>query len=65
MDDLRCHRWCRRLAGVGEMDVTVPFKALKITNCARYLVMNTTKEALPNAPSYVFDKTEGAGYILS
>lgn len=47
------------------MDVTVPFKALKITNCARYLVMNTTKEALPNAPSYVFDKTEGAGYILS
>lgn len=25
----------------------------------RYLVMNTIKEALQNAPSYVFDKTKG------
>jgi sporulation protein YlmC with PRC-barrel domain len=49
------------LLGVGEKDVAVPFKALKVTEKAgdRYLVMNTTKEALQNAPSYVFDKTKG------
>jgi sporulation protein YlmC with PRC-barrel domain len=47
--------------GVGEKDVAVPFKALKVAekNGERYLVMNTTKEALQSAPGYVFDKTKG------
>jgi len=47
--------------GVGEKDVAVPFKALKIAekNGDRYLVMNTTKEALQSAPGYTFDKNKG------
>jgi sporulation protein YlmC with PRC-barrel domain len=47
--------------GVGEKDVAVPFNALKIAekNGDRYLVMNTTKEALQSAPGYTFDKTKG------
>jgi hypothetical protein len=45
--------------GVGEKNVAVPFNALKLTdkNGKRYLVMNTTKEALNNAPGYTFDRT--------
>jgi sporulation protein YlmC with PRC-barrel domain len=47
--------------GVGEKDVAVPFKALKVAekNGDRYLVMNTTKEALQSAPGYTFDKSKG------
>jgi sporulation protein YlmC with PRC-barrel domain len=47
--------------GVGEKDVAVPFNALKVAekDGERYLVMNTTKEALQSAPGYVFDKEKG------
>jgi sporulation protein YlmC with PRC-barrel domain len=47
--------------GVGEKDVAVPFNALKVTekDNDRYLVMNTTKEALESAPGYVFDREKG------
>ena len=47
--------------GVGEKDVAVPFNALKVAekDGDRYLVMNTTKEALEKAPGYTFDKTKG------
>ena len=47
--------------GVGEKDVAVPFTALKVAekNGDRYLMMNTTKEALQSAPGYTFDKTKG------
>jgi sporulation protein YlmC with PRC-barrel domain len=47
--------------GVGEKDVAVPFNALKVAekNGDRYLVMNTSKEALQSAPGYTFDKTKG------
>jgi sporulation protein YlmC with PRC-barrel domain len=45
--------------GAGEKNVAVPFNALKLTdkNGKRYLVMNTTKEALKSAPGYTFDRT--------
>ncbi len=45
--------------GVGEKNVSVPFNSLKLAdkNGKRYLVMNTTKEALKNAPGYTFDRT--------
>jgi sporulation protein YlmC with PRC-barrel domain len=45
--------------GAGEKNVAVPFNSLKLTdkNGKRYLVMNTTKEALKNAPGYTFDRT--------
>jgi sporulation protein YlmC with PRC-barrel domain len=47
--------------GVGEKDVAVPFNALKVAekNDDRYLVMNTTKEALEKAPAYAFDDSKG------
>jgi sporulation protein YlmC with PRC-barrel domain len=47
--------------GLGEKDVAVPFNALKVAekNGDRYLVMNTTKEALQNAPGYVYDESKG------
>jgi sporulation protein YlmC with PRC-barrel domain len=47
--------------GVGEKDVAVPFNALKVAekNGDRYLVINTTKEALESAPGYTFDSTKG------
>jgi sporulation protein YlmC with PRC-barrel domain len=47
--------------GAGEKDVAVPFKALKLTekDNDRYLVMNTTKEALEKAPGYVYDSGKG------
>jgi sporulation protein YlmC with PRC-barrel domain len=45
--------------GAGEKNVAVPFNSLKLTdkNGKRYLVMNTTKEALEKAPGYTFDRT--------
>lgn len=45
--------------GAGEKNVAVPFNALKLTekNGKRYLVMDTTKEALNNAPGYTFDRS--------
>jgi sporulation protein YlmC with PRC-barrel domain len=45
--------------GAGEKNVAVPFNALKLTekNGKRYLVMDTTKEALEKAPGYTFDRT--------
>ncbi len=44
--------------GAGEKNVAVPFTALKLSekNGKRYLVMDTTKEALNNAPGYTFDR---------
>ena len=45
--------------GVGEKNVAVPFNALKLTDKSgkRYLVLNTTKEALKSAPGYTFDRS--------
>ena len=45
--------------GAGEKKVAIPFTALKLTekNGKRYLVMDTTKEALNKAPGYTFDRT--------
>ena len=47
--------------GIGEKDVAVPFNALKVAekDGDRYLVMNTSKEALETAPGYVYDKAKG------
>jgi putative membrane protein len=44
--------------GVGEKDVAVPFKSLKVSEKGgdRYLVINATKEALEKAPGYVYDQ---------
>ncbi len=43
--------------GVGEKNVAVPFSALKVAekDGSRYLVLETTKEALQTAPGYVYD----------
>jgi sporulation protein YlmC with PRC-barrel domain len=43
--------------GAGEKNVAVPFAELKLKekNGQRYLVMNTTKEALESAPRYTYD----------
>jgi sporulation protein YlmC with PRC-barrel domain len=45
--------------GAGEKNVAVPFNALKLTDKGgkRYLVMDTTKEALEKAPGYTFDRS--------
>ena len=45
------------LLGVGEKNIAVPFSALKVTDKdgSRYLVLQTTKEALQTAPGYVYD----------
>ena len=45
------------LLGIGEKSVAVPFSSLKVAekNGSRYLVIETTKEALESAPGYVFD----------
>jgi sporulation protein YlmC with PRC-barrel domain len=45
--------------GAGEKNVAIPFTVLKLTdkNGKRYLVMDTTKEALNKAPGYTFDRT--------
>jgi putative membrane protein len=47
--------------GLGGKYVAVPFNALQVTekNGKRYLVMDTTKEALTSAPGYQYDKTTG------
>jgi hypothetical protein len=47
--------------GIGEKDVAVPFNAIHVTekNGQRYLVMDTTKEALQSAPSYTYDRSKG------
>jgi hypothetical protein len=44
--------------GMGEKDVAVPFTAIRVTekDGKRYLVMDTTKEALQNAKGYTYDK---------
>lgn len=43
--------------GVGEKNVAVPFSSLKVAekNGSRYLVLETTKEALQGAPGYIYD----------
>ena len=43
--------------GVGKKNVAVPFSSLKVAekNGSRYLVLETTKEALQSAPGYVYD----------
>ena len=47
--------------GLGAKYVSVPFNALQMTekNDKRYLVMDTTKDALTSAPGYQYDKTTG------
>jgi sporulation protein YlmC with PRC-barrel domain len=47
--------------GIGEKDVAVPFNALKVAEKGgdRYLVINTSKEALEKAPGYIYDETKG------
>jgi putative membrane protein len=47
--------------GLGGKYVSVPFNALQVTekNGKRYLVMDTTKEALTSAPGYRYDSTTG------
>jgi sporulation protein YlmC with PRC-barrel domain len=48
--------------GLGEKDVAVPFSAIQVTekNGDRYLVMETTKEALQAATGYTYDHTKRA-----
>ena len=46
--------------GMGEKDVIVPFNAVQFKtkdNNKWYPVMNTTKDALKNAPGYQYDNT--------
>src|ERR1700730_2373869 len=46
--------------GIGEKDVAVPFNAVQFKtkdNNTWYPVMNTTKDALKNAPGYKYDHT--------
>jgi len=47
--------------GLGGKYVSVPFNALQVTekNGKRYLLMDTTKEALKSAPGYKYDNTTG------
>jgi len=45
--------------GAGEKDVAAPLSAIKVTNKNNnkwYLVMDTTKDALKNAPGFKYDK---------
>jgi sporulation protein YlmC with PRC-barrel domain len=46
--------------GIGEKDVAVPFDAVHGTekNGRWYLTMNTTKDALQNAPNYRYDRSQ-------
>jgi sporulation protein YlmC with PRC-barrel domain len=46
--------------GVGEKNVAVPFQAVKVSEKEgkRYLVLDTTKEALQTAPGYTYDRTK-------
>jgi sporulation protein YlmC with PRC-barrel domain len=43
--------------GIGEKNVAVPFSSVKVADKdgSRYLVLETTKEALQSAPGYTFD----------
>lgn len=45
--------------GMGEKDVAVPMSALQKVqkNNSWYLTLNTTKDALKNAPGYKYDRT--------
>jgi len=49
------------LLGLGEKDVAVPFNAIqvKIKDGKRYLITDTTKEALQEAPGYTYDRDLG------
>ena len=46
--------------GMGEKNIAVPFSSLKVAekNGDRYLVMETTKQALETAPGYSFDQSK-------
>ena len=46
--------------GVGEKNVAVPFHAVKVSekDGKRYLVLDTTKEALQTAPGYIYDRSK-------
>jgi sporulation protein YlmC with PRC-barrel domain len=46
--------------GVGEKNVAAPFEAVKVSEKEgkRYLVLDTTKEALQTAPGYTYDRTK-------
>jgi sporulation protein YlmC with PRC-barrel domain len=46
--------------GVGEKNVAVPFHAVKVSekDGKRYLVLDTTKEALQTAPGYTYDRSK-------
>ena len=48
--------------GIGEKDVAVPFNAIRVTekDGKRYLVMDTTKDALQSAKGYTYDRNKGA-----
>ena len=48
--------------GMGEKDVAVPFSSVRASekNNKWYLVLNTNKEALKNAPGFTYDKTKTA-----
>jgi sporulation protein YlmC with PRC-barrel domain len=48
--------------GVGEKNVAVPFDELKLQdkNGKRYLVVDTNKDALNNAPGYTWDRDKRA-----
>ena len=47
--------------GMGEKDVAVPFSSVASEkNNKWYLVLNTNKEALKNAPGFTYDKTKTA-----
>lgn len=46
--------------GVGEKDVAVPFDALKVAerNGDFYLVLSTSRQALEEAPGYIYDESK-------
>jgi len=48
--------------GMGEKDVAVPFSSVRASekNNKWYLVLNTSKEALKNAPGFAYDKSKTA-----
>jgi PRC-barrel domain len=48
--------------GIGEKDVAVLFNTIRVTekDGKRYLVMDTTKEALQSAKGYTYDRNKGA-----
>ena len=46
--------------GIGEKEVAVPFNSVRLTekDGKRFLVMDTTKEALQSAPGYTYDRNK-------